>query len=675
MRLEVDGFTDRRLSLVPEPWRGRVQRGHARRLAKADAVPPGRGLRTLAEQAANAWLIDTTSIFERIRLPLGVSDGDIRERAAECAKQALSLAEIAPGVFVPSVADLRARLARFVGTYGALPPGESVEDGPAVRRMTCPNWWRRALRVAQARQLEFGAVALGYVHRSAEIYASDATVLRRQEQRRRNAATLEQTKALNLDTGDEYTLAELAAVSVANPAIRRGELMTRIAGFESVAKGLGHIAEFVTLTTPSRFHRMRKTDAGKVVRNVRYDGSTPRDAQKYLVGVWAKIRAKLARMGLRCYGFRIAEPHHDATPHWHLLLFMGCELREGVRALPRFRAVFRRYALKDSGKEPGAKKYRVKFEAIDWARGTAAGYVLKYVAKNIDGNGYEVQGDLEAGRDAIVPTQRVEAWASTWGIRQFQQIGGPPVGVWRELRRMREETAGPDVLESARSAADVGNWGRYVEVMGGPVVARAALPLRAAYTEPGERINTRTGEVIAGRMNAYGEPCAPAVYGVRYWETVERCLGLAVWRERVQTVAASVRYSWEIKRGGSDAGKGKGFSVGRGAGGDGCRVGGGADRGGVESGGGLGFEGVGEARATRTRVNNCTRGSDFQPAGSFCFIDWDWKKGDLSNDAGSESKKGGGTGERGDEFAAFRGGAKGKGGGSGHGGRAGSHGA
>lgn len=663
--MRVDRFAEGRIALVPEPWRGRVRRGHARRLAKADTVPAGRGLRTIAEQVANAWLIETTAIFERVRLPLGVSDGEIRDLAATCAKQAISMAEIAPGVFVPSLADLRARLARFVGTYGATAPGDAVEDAPAVRRMTCPNWWRRALRVAQARQLEYGAVALGYVHRQAEIYASDATVQRRQEQRRRNAATLEQAQAVNLDTGDEYTLAELAAVSVANPAIRRGELMTRIAGFESVAKGVGHIAEFVTLTTPSRFHRMRKTDAGAVVRNVKYDGSTPREAQKYLVAVWARIRAKLARMGLRCYGFRIAEPHHDATPHWHLLLFMPPALREGVRALPRFRAIFRRYALRDSGTEPGAKKYRVKFEAIDWKRGTAAGYVLKYVAKNIDGNGYAVQGDLEGGKDAIYPAQRVEAWASTWGIRQFQQIGGPPVGVWRELRRMKE-TEGPEVLESARSAADVGNWARYVEVMGGPVVERAALPLRAAYTKPGERVNVRTGEVIAGRLNAYGEPAAPAVYGVRYWETVERRLGIAVWSERVEAVAASVRYQWEIRRGGGNAGReNAGIFCGAGAGGFGVNVGGAADCGG---GSGLGFHGVGEARAARTRVNNCTR---LDIGGAFCFVDFEWRRKfreEMAGDGRGKSEKGGAGGAR-VESSAFAGCGKGGAGGDGGGGR------
>lgn len=624
------------MARVPEQWRARVERGYGRETAKADLIIAGNGKRTKAEQRANAWLIGVSGIFEKVRFAPGVTEGDIKDRAAQIAAQAMNMAEIVPGVFVRDVEAYRARLAVYAATYGVAAPGPRVLDRPAVARMTCPIWWRRALRTAQARQLEHGAITLSYVHRRAEIYASDATVARRAEQRRRNAAMLETTTARNLDTGDEYTLAQLAKLSVANPSIRRGELMARINGFESVAKGLGHIAEFVTLTCPSRFHRMRKAANGYIDQNPKHDGSNPRDAHKYLVALWARIRAKFARMGLRVYGFRIAEPHHDACPHWHLILFMPRVLAGDVLTLPSFRAVFRRYALLDSGDEQGAKNYRIKFVSIDWKRGSAAGYILKYIAKNIDGNGYQVQGDIE-GSAEIYPAQRVEAWASTWGIRQFQQLGGPPVGVWRELRRMRDATEGaPELLESARAAADVGNWGRFVEVMGGPVVRRAELPLRAAYTAPGERINTRTGEVKAGKETAYGEPAAGVVYGLKYWESIEKRIGICLIRETVERVAASVRYQWEINRGG-DEWTGGGFFSGGGDRGAGDNVGGGAGGDGEIDLGFFGFEG-GAAGRTRTCVNNCTKGGE----------------------DGRSCEKSGGAGARGIESSGFFDGAWGK---------------
>lgn len=49
-------------------------------------------------------------------------------------------------------------------------------------------------------------------------------------QNRRNAATLEATTARN-EWGQVFTLAELVEKSPANKRIRRGELMTRIAGW------------------------------------------------------------------------------------------------------------------------------------------------------------------------------------------------------------------------------------------------------------------------------------------------------------------------------------------------------------------------------------------------------------------------------------------------------------
>ena len=39
-----------------------------------------------------------------------------------------------------------------------------------------------------------------------------------------------------------------------------------------------------------------------------------------------------------------------------------------------------------------------------------------------------VCGDLY-GNEAMTASQRVDAWASTWRVRQFQQIGGAPVTI------------------------------------------------------------------------------------------------------------------------------------------------------------------------------------------------------------------------------------------------------
>lgn len=521
-----------RLAMLPAPWQKRVAREHGKLWQAARSSD--------AQRAANLWLLDLTARAEAIRVPVTLTDAELCEFAKERAREAVSLAEVVPGHLL-TVGGLRSRLEGYVARYGIAPPAalvttergtcSGVEDGPAVSRMTCHLWWRRRLRVAQGRAIEAEAVRLGYVHRRAEIYCSDVTHERRQQQRRRNAQALENTQAINMQTGDVFTLAELASKSVANPRIRRGELMTRIAGFESVAKGLGHVAEFVTLTCPSKYHAMRSGGDGKPAANPKYEGATPRDAQQYLVKLWANLRAKLWRMGLQPYGFRIAEPHHDGCPHWHLLLFLDPWLSAGRSAVARLRAVFRRYALREDGAEQGARKNRVKFVAIDPARGSAAGYVAKYVAKNIDG--YQVQADLY-GNDAVTASSRVDAWASQWGVRQFQQIGGPPVGVWRELRRTEAEGLS-ETVEAARIAADVGDWARYVEVMGGPLVSRRDLPVRLAMTRPGMRWNVSAQLEEDAPRTRYGDAAPASVYGVR-----DVARGRAF---------QSRRYRWEIRRG------------------------------------------------------------------------------------------------------------------------------
>lgn len=455
----------------------------------------------------------------------------------------------------------------------------------ALRRLVCARWWRRILRRVHARAVESTARSLGLVHRHAGCYVSDDALARRRGQLARNAAALESVSAVN-DCGQDYTLAQLAATGPGNRAIRRAELMTRIAGFELIARECGHVAFFVTVTCPSRMHAQRITASGRVEANPRHDGTTPDEGQRHLSRQWARARAAADRAGLEWYGFRIAEPNHDATPHWHALMFMPERTTRGrpsVRVLVR---LLRRYFWRQvDPDEPGARRHRVKVARIDWSRGSAAGYVAKYVAKNIDG--MHVGADLY-GNPALESSARVEAWAATWRIRQFQQLGGAPVGVWRELRRVHpeQESAAPavalalDAVNITASAAEhhsdlverytaATGWATYTHLQGGTRVRRELLRVRLLR------------EAQAG-LGRYGEPLPARPVGVQTIDARRERLpafgivGPTLVSRRVPVAVESERARWVIvPRASIDAAR-------------------------------LSFSGEGEAFAPRTRVDNCT---------------------------------------------------------------------
>lgn len=389
-----------------------------------------------------------------------------------------------------------------------------------------PRWWLRQWRKAYARRLDEIARALGQVRKNASPYCANITVA---NWHRQQAATLEYLggmEAVNVDDPTEkMNLADLAKTSLSNPAIRRAELMTRLRGFEIYATARGYRAEFWTLTAPSRFHATTTIRKGRKKSHVKTnpkwvaaDRPSVRDAQSYLCGVWGRIRADLHRSGVDIFGFRIAEPHADGCPHWHLLVFVPAdvasrftkqgrrgfagtgrntqqEVRSGSAGDPAIIAragrpespcsrsvqkhnrrpivllgsparVARGHALRDCPNEPGALQNRFLTEPIKQgvnpstgAPFSAVGYVAKYIAKNLDGVFEKpgVEGTAEAATDYTgggeigTTAKRVRAWASCHGIRQFQQFGGPPVGVWRELRRLYNQPAawkGDELIQS-----------------------------------------------------------------------------------------------------------------------------------------------------------------------------------------------------------------------------------
>jgi hypothetical protein len=347
-----------------------------------------------------------------------------------------------------------------------------------VKRVCCRHWWTRNVRRAATRKREAREQAAGRISVRTAPYVGTETAARHIRQAERNRVTLERTEIESAD-GELLTLWAALQASVSNPAIRRGELMTRIKGAEQWAAARGMVGLFTTNTLPSRYHATHHDGR----RNERFDGSTPRDGQGWLCKTWARTRAALARRGVGFFGFRVAEPHHDACPHWHMLLFVDSAQAQQLQE------VMRAYWLADAGDEPGADLHRFKAVAIDPTKGDAAGYVAKYIAKNIDDAGAvgtEGHRDDAAGVRVEIPeagggkARRVIAWASAWGIRQFQALGQPPVTVWRELRRVDScaaQGASPSIKAAHAAVNREGDklacWRGYLDAQGGAMKGRA----------------------------------------------------------------------------------------------------------------------------------------------------------------------------------------------------------
>ncbi len=354
--------------------------------------------------------------------------------------------------------------------------------GGTLSRLTDEKWWRRKLRKHHSQAMEAFAREIGMVNSKNQIYVSNASVERRRIQKLEQREFLSQFEIIN-ELGEIFDLDKIVDKSVSNPEIRRYEMMCRIAGNEALAQERGFPADFLTITAPGKMHAHYDKSGDSVPH---YDGSGIKHAQSMLQKQWTKIRSALKRQNLECFGVRVTEPHKDGTPHWHLLIFTNSDHRDKILT------IFKHYALEIEPDEKGADKHRFKVMPIDYSKGSATGYIAKYISKNIDG--YMLDESDKTG------AKRVEAWASTWGIRQFQFFGNPPVSIWRELRRL--ESSNNEILDKAIRAADTNNWADFMKLMGGPGALRSEMPIRL-HTIPTDKLND------------YGEPVSNILLGVK----------------------------------------------------------------------------------------------------------------------------------------------------------------
>ncbi|MCF6442336.1 replication endonuclease [Pseudoalteromonas luteoviolacea] len=439
---------------------------------------------------------------------------------------------------------------------------QAEEAECALLKAQCQRFWWRKLKLIRARYLEYLEIATGEVgkdifshankkgdqkwgRRGVSAYCSKQAVKEHKISREKGRRFLESLELVN-ECSDVIKLMTAVEKGMGNPENMRNELMLRLRETEELAMEMGYQGGFFNITAPSRFH----------ANSASWDGSTPKEASQYLCKVFAQARAKLDRLDIPYFGVRVAEPHVDGCPHWHMLYWVP------ERYYYKFSHVLRRYFCKDDRKVFferfksrkklkaqytkarrvwGLNKKRKRFTqepkkdyfpssprflaikmdppTIDEngrLKGGATAYIAKYISKNIDGFSLANEYDAESGELLQESINPVKAWASTWAIRQFQFQKSPPITIWRELRRIRDEIEGNDEMEAVRAAASGSDFKTYVKLMGGMGIGRdARFKVTYEYTEYGNNYGELTKR-LKGVLDTHGLYCL--VTRVHTWE-------------------------------------------------------------------------------------------------------------------------------------------------------------
>lgn len=412
-------------------------------------------------------------------------------------------------------------LAAYCSDWGVFPPYKNLVENSkmveaaecAILRMSCDKWWLRKFKRIKDQTNEHILIAIGEVQKKVSPYISAQSLSEWNQQQKSNRDYLEAMELVSIntcpDTGAEYEnivrLVDMADASSANPKNRFTELMLRCRGLENLSIDDGYQGLFITLTAPSKYH----------AHSDKWNGCTPKETQAYLVSTWAKIRAELKRKGITYYGVRVTEPHHDATPHWHLLLWVMPT--QGDRLI----YTMEDYAKREDGTEKGANEHRFVVEVIDPNKGSATGYIAKYLSKNINGeyiekNNSSIQeatgnrqnndsvvdsladtSDFESGRSATDGAKRATAWASRWNLRQFQFFGAEPVTIYREARRLSltaEDVEVEKIRQAVESTEKSGKWYAFTKAM---QESRVNLAYEESTNDYGESIKKIKGLISA----------------------------------------------------------------------------------------------------------------------------------------------------------------------------------
>lgn len=317
----------------------------------------------------------------------------------------------------------------------------------AIRRCLDIDYLVRKFKFLRSQYIEHSQIALDRVGegKGQRKYVSARSFSRWEKKQKEGEQFVQSMSVVSEETGDSFKLSDVVERTTANPKNRRIELVVRSRGDEERAIDLGYVGVFITWTLPSKYHRNSK----------KWNGCTVKEAHQNIMEQWKLARAWFKKLEIDWFGLRVAEPHKDGTPHAHLFLYVHPSQKQQLIEICETIA-----RNEDSDELVSAEIEEKRFLAKegDPSKGTATGYIIKYICKNIDG---EHLPEKDADSNAL----SARAWASTHRIKQFSQSGAPAVGLWRQLRRASKlDTAFDEELERLRDDADNSRWKGFCEL-------------------------------------------------------------------------------------------------------------------------------------------------------------------------------------------------------------------
>ncbi|KMN17493.1 MULTISPECIES: replication endonuclease [Pseudomonas] len=197
---------------------------------------------------------------------------------------------------------------------------------------------------------------------------------------------------------------------------RFAEIYIQVSSLDTYAKKLDYKPLFITFTAPARFHPKPSKGVSS------WDGSTPKESNDYLKGLWNAFRKDIHRHKIEMNGFWAVEPHKDQCFHKHALMYVNKKHYDELVIL--------------INKHFRHSENAVRIEEIDTKKSKATSYVMKYLTKSFNMDFELKDGVLNMDKLEISNHKKVRAVQALWSVRRYAMFGVKnTLSLWRELKR------------------------------------------------------------------------------------------------------------------------------------------------------------------------------------------------------------------------------------------------